>query len=269
MNLFEKIFNHQIIARLEDSDTFMITLHERAWLKSMLAHPAATDAFTTDTLAKLHAALDQDQVMDITSHVIEKARSMERQVYHPLLRPLRRSIMNKTAIRITYAIKSGRINTNHSGFPYKLEYSMTKREWYLLWYHNKHRVLMNTKLENIHAVTSEAMEPSAAAAILKRIEKGLASRKREAVIELVPVYNAELSRILYAFSCFEKHVAYYAERDTYCITVTLLEDEMEYLLSKLRFLGKRVRVIEGAALQQRMLETSTKALERYGESVSE
>ncbi|MNU02718.1 hypothetical protein D3C72_2465080 [compost metagenome] len=39
---------------------------------------------------------------------------------------------------------------------------------------------------------------------------------------------------------------------------------MEYLLSKIRFLGKRVRVNEGDYLKRRMLEASTKALERYG-----
>ena len=53
MHLFEKIFNHQILSRLEDSGTFMVTSHERAWLKTMLEHPAAADAFTADTLAKL------------------------------------------------------------------------------------------------------------------------------------------------------------------------------------------------------------------------
>lgn len=73
--------------------------------------------------------------MDVSSHLIEKARSMEKQVYHPLLRTLRRLIMDKNGIRITYEIKGGRIKADHSGLPYKLEYSMVKREWYLLWYH--------------------------------------------------------------------------------------------------------------------------------------
>ncbi|MFD1954822.1 hypothetical protein ACFSL6_11770 [Paenibacillus thailandensis] len=48
------------------------------------------------------------------------------------------------------------------------------------------------------------------------------------------------------------------------VKVKLLEDEQEYLLSKIRFLGKRVRVVEGDYLKKRMLEASRKALERYG-----
>ncbi|MNU09300.1 hypothetical protein D3C72_2557860 [compost metagenome] len=44
----------------------------------------------------------------------------------------------------------------------------------------------------------------------------------------------------------------------------MLGDDFEYLLSKIRFLGKRVRVAEGDYLKKRMLEASTKALERYG-----
>ncbi|MDR9857357.1 WYL domain-containing protein [Paenibacillus sp. VCA1] len=264
MNLFEKVFNHQIISRLEDSGTFMVTSHERAWLKTMLEHPAAADAFTADTLDLLRSALESDQVMDISHHLIEKARTMEKQVYHPLLRPLRRYIMNKTGICITYEIKGGRVNTDHSGFPYKLEYSMVKREWYLLWYHIRHHAFMSTRLKKIHSVTPEPIDPSAAESILEKIEKALESRRSEVVIEIVRIYNAELSRILYAFSSFEKNVEYDAENDTYRVRVSLLGDEMEYLLSKIRFLGKRVRVAQGDYLKRRMLESSTKALERYG-----
>ncbi|WP_223070249.1 WYL domain-containing protein [Paenibacillus caui] len=264
MNLFEKIFNHQIISRLEDSGTFMVTSHERAWLKTMLEHPAAADAFTADTFDKLRSILEPDQVMDTSRHLIEKARSQEKQVYHPLLRPLRRHIMNKRGIRITYEIKGGRVNTGHSGFPYKLEYSMVKREWYLLWYHTRHHAFMSTRLKKIHSVAAEPIEPSAAESILKKIGKTLESRKSEALIEIVRIYNAELSRILYAFSSFEKNVEYDTENDTYRVRVSLLGDEMEYLLSKIRFLGKRVRVVEGDYLKRRMVEASSKALERYG-----
>ncbi|WP_159888001.1 WYL domain-containing protein [Paenibacillus puerhi] len=264
MNLFEKIFNYQIFTRLEDSGTFMVTSHERAWLKTMLAHPAAADAFTADTLDKLHMILEPDQRLDTSCHLIEKARSMGKQVYHPLLRTLRRHIMQQTGIRLTYEIKGNRVNTDHMGFPYKLEYSMVKREWYLLWYHLQHHALMRTKLKNILSIAAEPVEPSAIDDLLKRIGLTLDSRKSEAVIEVVRAYNQELSRILYAFSSFEKTVAYDTETDIYRVRVCLLGDESEYLLSKLRFLGKRVRVVEGDYLKRRMLESSTKALERYG-----
>lgn len=264
MNLFEKIFNHQIISRLEDSGTFMVTSHERAWLKTMLEHPAAAEAFTADTLDKLRSILASDQVMDTSSHLIEKARSLEKQVYHPLLPTLRRHIMNKSGIRITYEIKGGRLKTDHSGFPYKLEYSMVKREWYLLWYHTRYNAFMSTRLKHIHEVTEESIERSTAEHILQEIGNTLDSRKSEVVIEIIPTYNEELSRILYAFSSFEKNVEYDMDHDAYRIRVSLLGDEMKYLLSKIRFLGKRVRVIEGDYLKRRMLKASTKALERYG-----
>lgn len=264
MNLFEKIFNHQIISRLEDSGTFMVTSHERAWLKTMLEHPAAAEAFTTDTLDKLCLILEQDPVMDSSLHLIEKAHTLEKQVYHPLLRPLRRHIMSKLGIRITYEVKGGRVNIDHSGFPYKLEYSMVKREWYLLWYHTRHHAFMSTRLKKIHSIAPDQVEPSAAESILRKVGNILDSRRSEAVIEIVPVYNAELSRILYAFSSFEKNVEYNTENTTYRVRIFLLGDEMEYLLSKIRFLGKRVRVVEGDYLKKRMLEASMKALKRYG-----
>lgn len=266
MNLFEKIFNYQIISRLEDSGTFMVTSHERAWLKTMLGHPAADEAFTPDTLGKLRAILEQDTVMDTSDHLIEKARSREKQVYHPLLRTLRKLITERSGIRLTYEIKRGRMQSDQSGLPYKLEYSMVKREWYLLWYDFRHHMIMRTKLDKITSVTAEALQTMDADSILLKIKNALDARKGEAVLEVVRDYNRELSRILYALSSFEKDVAYDTENDIYRVRVVILGDETEYLLSKIRFLGKRVRIIEGDFMKRRMLESATKALARYGVS---
>lgn len=264
MNLFEKIFNYQIISRLENSGTFMITSQERAWLKTMLQHPAAAEAFTPETKEKLLGLLHQNASMDVSEHLIQKACSQEKQVYHPLLRTMRRYISQRSGIRLTYELKNGRARTEHSGFPYKLEYSMVKREWYLLWYHLRQRSLMSTRLSKIKKAAPEPMEPGDAESILDKIHQTLESRKTEAEIEIVQAYNSELSRILYAFSCFEKDVHYNADTDTYRVKLRIPGDEAEYLLSKIRFLGKRVRVVEGDYLKRRMLESSTMALERYG-----
>lgn len=263
MNLFEKIFNYQIVSRLEDSGTFMISSHERSWLKTMLNHPAATVAFTADTLTKLNSILEPDEVMDTSDHLIEKARSLEKQVYHPFLRPLSRMIMNKNGICLTYGIKNGGTHSEQSGFPYKLEYSMVKREWYLLWYHLRQHKFMRTRLQSIVSVAEESVLPSYADEIIRKISRQLEVRQIEIVIEVIRDYNRELSRILYALSSFEKNVDYDAENDKYSVRITLLSDESEYLLSKLRFLGKRVRIIQGDYMKRRMLESSTKALERY------
>ena len=40
-NPFEKIFNYQIMTRLEETDSIAITAQERGWLKMMLVHPEA------------------------------------------------------------------------------------------------------------------------------------------------------------------------------------------------------------------------------------
>ncbi|MEJ8546942.1 WYL domain-containing protein [Brevibacillus borstelensis] len=264
MNLFEKIFNYQLISRLDDCGTFTITAHERSWLKTMLAHPAAEAAFTTETLNKLRSLLEPAETVPFTESLGEKAKSRERHVYHPLLRLLRRILAKGQGIRITYRTKNGRVNTGHMGLPYKLEYSMVKKEWYLLWYHFRHQAYMATRLQSIVSVSEQPLERHEAAAIRAKIEATLKGRKETAVIEVVRLYNRELSRILYAFSCFEKKVEYVDQTNTYRITLTFLADDGEYILSKIRFLGKRVRVIQGERLQRRMCESAAKALSRYG-----
>ncbi|AZN39646.1 WYL domain-containing protein [Paenibacillus albus] len=266
MNPFEKIFNYQVLSRLEDSGTVMVTSHERAWLKLMLQHPAADDAFTPETLEKLRTILSDDESLVVKELLIEKARSFEKQVYHPLLRRLSRLITSQTALSLTFSLRDGRQYEANVGVPYKLEYSMVKREWYLLWYNVRKRSFMSTKLDKIAAIVEAEMKSQHVQQALNSIRERLNKRKEAAVIEVMPTYNRELSRILYAFSCFEKTVDYDEDASVYAIRLSFLSDEAEYVLSKIRFLGKRIRVTEGEYLRRRMLESSRKALARYAEA---
>ncbi|MFB9327570.1 WYL domain-containing protein [Paenibacillus aurantiacus] len=264
MNLFEKIFNYQVMAKLGERGTVTLTRHERTWLKAMLAHPAAESAMAPETREKLIGILADEPDAAYPAGLQEKARSVERQVHHPLLRPLRRIIAVKKGMRITYTLRNGSVQRNVRGFPYKLEYSMVKREWYVLWMHLRRRAWMATKLSNIILVEYSAMSEAAAEANLARIAAVLAERKKRITLEVVPTYNRELSRILYALSCFEKEVQYDELLDTYRIRLEFSGDDSDYVLSKIRFLGMRVIIVEGAYHQRRMYESATKALARYG-----
>ncbi|MEC0232859.1 WYL domain-containing protein [Paenibacillus kribbensis] len=265
MSLFEKIFNYQIVSRLDESGAFATTSQERVWLQSMLADSAAAEAFTSATLDKLRSMLADDEPLEADGSLKEKAGSSASSAYHPLLRVLRPILRSRSGICMNYRLRNGRMHERMSGFPYKLEYSMVKKEWSLLWYNRRHRALMSTKLSNIVTVSEEESSPEEAEKLTQRILGILESRKEQGIIEIIPVYNGEMSRILYAFSCFEKEVEYVQEVDTYRITLTFQADECEYVLSKIRFLGKRVRVVQGARLISRMKETIAKALARYEE----
>jgi predicted DNA-binding transcriptional regulator YafY len=96
------------------------------------------------------------------------------------------------------------------------------------------------------------------------INRLIEKQKRTVTIEIIRQYNQELSRILYAFSCFEKEVEYDEASHRYFIKLSYQSNEGEYILSKVRFLGQRVKIIEGDHLRRRMLESATKALSRYG-----
>ncbi|AET59244.1 hypothetical protein HPL003_12445 [Paenibacillus terrae HPL-003] len=265
MSLFEKIFNYQIVSRLDESGVFATTSQERIWLQSMLADPAATEAFTPSTLDKLRLMLADDEPLEVDGSLREKAGIPASPVYHPLLRILRPILRSRSGICMSYRMRNGRVHERISGFPYKLEFSMVKKEWSLLWYNRRHRALMSTKLTNIATITEEEFSSEKTAKFTQRILGILESRKEQGIIEIMPVYNGELSRILYAFSCFEKEVEYVQDVDTYRITLTFQADECEYVLSKIRFLGKRVKVVQGSRLISRMKETIGKALARYEE----
>jgi len=265
MNLFEKIFNYQIISRLDEAGSFAFTAQERSWLKAMLTNAASDEAFTPGTLNKLRQLLHDEDSTDIREVIIEKAKSREKHVYHPLLRTLRRIIMQDYGIRLTYRIKHGGVKSDLSGIPLKLEYNMVKREWYLLWYSTRNHSLMATRLETILSVEEMVMPADRVLALKVHATNLMEERKEYAIIDVVPTYNAELSRILYAFSCFDKSVSYDEESNLYRIRVQYPADESEFLLSKIRFLGLRVKISEGDHLKRRMMETASKALARYEE----
>jgi predicted DNA-binding transcriptional regulator YafY len=247
MNPFEKIFNYQIITLLDEAGSLALTSQERSWLKTMLMHPASEAAFTLDTLSKLNAILDAEASIEVREIIIEKARSKERQVYHPLLRTLRRMIMQNQGILITFNIKHGGEQTDQTGFPHKLEYNMYKREWYLQWYSTRQRSLMSTKLRNIVSA-----EPAPLPA--KRIDD-LKAR----IVRLLEGLKES------AFSCFDKFVSFDEASGIYLIKVNYMRDDSEFLLSKIRFLGLRVKIVEGEHLKRRMLMSAGMAIGRYGE----
>ncbi|MCU6711772.1 WYL domain-containing protein [Paenibacillus sp. J5C_2022] len=265
MSLFEKIFNYQILSRLHDNGTFMTTSHERSWLKGMLAHEAAAEAMLPDTLDKLKRHLAEEAMPDWDRHLLMKAAGRETQVYHPLIRPLRRAIMKGCLLQLDYGVKDGRCHEHVAALPYKLEYSMVKREWYLLWLHVRQRMMMSTRLSKIVAFRETECSQEQYAELLATVKKRLAGKQTSAIIRIVPEYNEELSRILYAFSPFERDMDYDEETGEYRITLYFAKDELEYVLSKLRFLGKRVQVIQNERLIQRMRQTVEWVMERYGE----
>lgn len=269
-NPFEKIFNYQIMTRLEETDSIAITAQERGWLKMMLVHPEAANAFTPETLKRLEQILHiEHSGAEMKEIILEKAKGQERSVYHPHLRTLRRMIMRDQGFRLSYRTKLGEIRSNQSGFPFKLEYSMVKREWMLIWYSRKRRGLMYTKLDHILYIQGTSLPSFRIDHIKERLQNLVEHRQKHALIEIDRRYNGELSRILYAFSCFDKTVDYNEDSSIYRIKVCYLEDECDFLLSRIRFLGLRVKVVEGSTLQARMQETAAMALARYAQDEKE
>ncbi|WP_051541103.1 hypothetical protein [Caldalkalibacillus mannanilyticus] len=149
MNLFEKIHNYQILSRLEKSNTYLLTSLEKSWLKTMLNHPDAPYFFSQDTLEKLRVYLDPYEKLPLDELFLEKAKSKEENRHHPFLSPLREIILKKNFVRLTTRTRTDRIFREQIGAPYKLEYSLTKKQWYLLWLHPKRKSVISTPLRLI------------------------------------------------------------------------------------------------------------------------
>ncbi|QDH22154.1 WYL domain-containing protein [Saccharibacillus brassicae] len=261
---FEKIFSYQLASRLEETGVYTLTSQERSWLKSMLEHPAAAEALEERTIAKLRECTLDDEMPNLLDGLEEKAGNLEAQTVHPLLAPIRRILRNRQGMKLQCMTKKGKLNPPQPGLPCKLEYSMVKREWYLLWYNSASRSPMNTRLCHIVSVEEARMSRGRYDDMSARAARLLEAPRHEATVEVIKMFNGELTRILHAFSCFDKRVEFDESDQTYRIHLSFTGSESQYVLTKLRFLGKRVRVIEGDYLKWRMRETARKALALYG-----
>ena len=263
MNLFEKITNHELLAQLDERDVFFTTGAERSWLKTMLEHPAAQEALSRATLLQLQTLLTEDEPLQLHESLTQKAQSRENQVFHPLIHPVREAIQNRSKLRFQPLGKYGVPGQPCLCIPYKLEYSMVKREWYLLWYKHDQRRLMSTRLDKISDCREEPCMESEWHQAQQEIRHRLELQRDSVTLEIPRQYNSELSRILYAFSCFEKQVRHDETENCYSIILHFSSNEHEYVLSRLRFLGRRVRVQDHRAMQARMHQSATMALSRY------
>lgn len=263
MNLFEKIHNYQLLTRLDEAGTYPVTTHEKAWLIYMLGLPSAADFFEADTIEKLRSLLGDRHDPEQQELFVEKAGSRTKHVWHPLVRRFRRIILAKNHVYLTATTKKGRNFRKQRAVPYKLEYSLVKKAWYLIWLHVQSEKLITTPLDQIQSAEEIYIEDAWYDSFFPTIQKRIEQRKQIAKVHVVQRYHGELQRILYAFSCFDKEVDYDHNAATYTITLHYMEDEQEYILSRIRFLGLRVKVVENDALKKRMAESAAKALERY------
>ncbi|ASJ54757.1 WYL domain-containing protein [Brevibacillus formosus] len=267
MNLFDKIHNYQLVTRLDEAGVYPVTSHEKAWLALMLAKPSAAEIFEPATLDKLRRLTHlPDSESTEQERFVEKAQTQAKQLWSPLVRTLRRIILGKNHIKITAATNKGPVFRNQRGVPYKLEYSLAKKAWYLIWLNMSSNRLITTPLHLIRSVDELYIEDVWYDSFLPTISEQIQQRKQMAKIVVIRRYNAELQRILYAFSCFDKEVAFDPESQVYTITLHFLSDEQEFILSRIRFLGLRVKVVENNQLKKRMAESATNALARYTET---
>ncbi len=262
MNLFEKIHNYQIITRLDESQIYPITAMDKTWLKTMLGLPDAQQFFTKETYAKLQELLKSHDKLPLEEVMVEKAKSKEKALYHQHLGPLRKIIQKKNFVQLTTKTRRNQIYPVQIGIPYKLEYSMTKKQWYLIWINKHYSSILYTPLDSIIFIEEIEETNQNYDTNIKQMLKRIEARKQTAKIIVLPEYNAEISRILHAFSCFEKELSFDEATRTYTITLIFV-DEGEYILSKIRFLGQRVKIIENNYLIRRMRESAHMAIERY------
>ena len=268
MALFEKINNHTLRqVLLSEGNPAPITRLERGWLKRVIASPAAGDLLTAELRNKLQVLLINEDPFPDTSGFIEKGNlALEYSPAGPLLGTLSTAIRDEFAVTLDYAKREGSEYKKAQAVPCRLEYSLVRREWYLLWLGGQARVakLHTTALRNIRDVRLLKKCPDWEEH-QQHFRDCLAESEREVTLLAEECYPGALLSVLNAFSCFDATVSATKRKQELRLLVRYLADEQGYLLQKIRFLGRRVTLEGPEELRERMRGTVERVLERYGE----
>lgn len=266
MALFEKINNHTLRqVLLAEGNPAPITRLERGWLKRVLAAPSAEDLLPAELRNKLRGLLKNEEPFPDTSGVVEKGSlALEYSPAGPLLGVLSTAIREELAVTLDHAKREGEGYKKAQAIPCRLEYSLVRREWYLIWLggHAGRAKLHTTALRNIRDVRLLDKCPEWEEG-QQQFRKCLAESEREVTLLAEECYPGALLSVLNAFSCFDTTVSATKRKQELRLRLRYLADEQGYVLQKIRFLGRRVTVEGPDELRERMRETARRAVQRY------
>jgi len=262
----EKIWLDHLLT-FNESGPFSITNAEKSWLKYQLSQDKFIPMLTAETRDKLEEWLQDTKSTEYSIFITEKAHPGEKMVQDDkFLNLCRKIIQLQKGMRISFVIRDGKQYEGISGIPYQLQFSMSKHKWYLLWLpvKNEEARIMSTPLCNVLEI--EMCNIVGYDNYIEEIEMQINNNKKWVTIQFsAKDFPDEEDRILFAFSCFEKNVKYNEQEETYDITLWYQQDERGYILQKIRFLGRRVKIIAPDNMRQRMLETCQGALKKYNQ----
>lgn len=269
MKLFDKMFNYELQAELiregDCREAFPVTSTELEWLCHSLRAGTAKAFLQQETLKKLAVILAPYEAEK--PEIVEKAVvSNPEQVPSGSFGILRQALRGKTGVVLILQSKQSLPEPPVEGWPMFLEFNMARREWYLVWMRlvdrrirfTPFRFILNAellKLPDVQELTAEAAQ-------------ALEVRRLIAVVELNPNYPTDRHRVLSALSAFDRDVEM-GPGDVYRISIRYFQDEEDYLLQRIRFLGLRVHLSAPARLVERMRETAAKSAALYSRTDSE
>ena len=258
MKLFDKMFNYELqSALIRDGDcreAFPVTSTELEWLKTAMAAGTAGTFLQAKTMGKIESILMPYEA--ISPEIVEKCVVTNPELVPPVsFKLLRQALREKAGVVLLLVSGKARLEEPSEGWPMLLEFNMARREWYLVWMRLSDRRIRFTALRSIRGV--ELLSLPDTQSLAAEAEQALEARRLTAVVEMDPAYPTDRHRVLSALSAFDRAVEM-GPGDVYRISIRYFQDEEEYLLQRIRFLGLRVRLTEPERLVQRMRDTITR-----------
>ena len=263
MRLFDKMFNYELQSALitdgAGQTVFPVTALEMEWLKQALLRGPANSFMQAETIAKLNRILFNYDNAQPT--IVEKAIIRNPETIPPAcFATLRQALRQQSGVRLVFSAELTGKSDPEDGWPLLLEFNMARREWYLVWLNVKERSLYFTPLR--HVVATEILALADKEELQSVATSALEEQILTAVVEINPDFPTDRHRVLSALSAFNCDVEL-ESGGVYRISIRYLQNEEEYLLQRIRFLGLRVHISAPERLIARMKDTVARIAELY------
>lgn len=287
MKMFEKIHvsdlrrltEEEMENLFEDWFLYPITTKEKQWLKGAIQLEEASWFLEKETIEKVKDILKEEPLSSIEPFLKEKfvvhsnvKMSDREKGYLKLLFDI---LTSQNGFRLSYHTNAGKYFEEISGIPFKLEFSMAKKQWYILWLglHVKNQMIMLTPLRHVNALEAIEVNQYDFVQLQKQFNQFLEEEMLSVTLKLNNRFfqsikrdiHEEKHRIFYNFSCFDKEVIFDEKKEEYTLFIYYRKSEEKDLLRRVRLLGQRVIIMEPERLRKEMLGTALRALNRYEE----
>jgi hypothetical protein len=225
-----------------------LTSIEKEWLKSVLQFDGVKMFLNESTIEKLNANLIEE------IQIFEEVDS----IYDSKIKTIIKAIIESKIITCTYITLYGTVHTESRVIPYKIEYSLRIKSFWLIGYSIDTKTMIKMAVDRIeiNALSNYDVDIN----IKELVEE---QKLTEPLVLEIKDQKGSLERALHSFSAYRKNGIYDREKDLHKVNIYYYTFDEYELLKDIISLGCHVKIVEPSSLKEKLLEKTQRQISMF------